>query len=475
MMPMTLSKVAQAVGCTAEYFLNNHAKITSISTDSRPQPEDEDKESCLFVALRGEKFDGHQYVDSALRNKAAYALVDEKGVQEYCSEISPEHLIVCKDTEQGFLDLAGCYRNQFQFKMVGVTGSVGKTTTKEMIAQVLSAQYETLKTQGNFNNRVGLPKTLFQLDNSIEAAVIEMGMNSFGEISDLTRRARPDAAVITNIGVAHIEYLGSRAGILKAKMEIIEGMKEGSPLILNKDDDMLADLDCPQMKKIYYGIERSDCDVHAKDIQEEGGHTSFTIVYEGREYPAVIPTFGRHNVLNALAAFAVGREFSMQPEIIIKALTGYKPSGMRQKVVQRNGICVVEDCYNAGPDSMKAAIRTFGSMKRPKDKPSRKILVMGDMLELGDYAKQAHYEAGQCAAQEDIDIIFCFGEQSIAAAQGAREACSGRGDKEILYFTDKEEMTKELLSLVEEGDILWFKASRGMKLEEVLSRLYERF
>ena len=300
-------------------------------------------------------------------------------------------------------------------------------------------------------------------------------MNSFGEISDLTRRARPDAAVITNIGVAHIEYLGSRAGILKAKMEIIEGMKEGSPLILNKDDDMLADLDCPQMKKIYYGIERSDCDVHAKDIQEEGGHTSFTIVYEGKEYPAVIPTFGRHNVLNALAAFAVGREFSMQPETIIKALTGYKPSGMRQKVVQRNGICVVEDCYNAGPDSMKAAIRTFGSMKRPKDKPSRKILVMGDMLELGDYSKQAHYEAGQCAAQEDIDIIFCFGEQSIAAAQGAREACSGRGDKEILYFTDKEEMTKELLSLVEEGDILWFKASRGMKLEEVLSRLYERF
>ncbi len=289
MMPMTLSEVAQAVGCTAEYFLNNHAKITSISTDSRPQPEDEDKESCLFVALRGEKFDGHQYVDSALRNKAAYALVDEKGVQEYCSEISPEHLIVCKDTEQGFLDLAGYYRNQFQFKMVGVTGSVGKTTTKEMIAQVLSAQYETLKTQGNFNNRVGLPKTLFQLDNSIEAAVIEMGMNSFGEISDLTRRARPDAAVITNIGVAHIEYLGSRAGILKAKMEIIEGMKEGSPLILNKDDDMLADLDCPQMKKIYYGIDRSDCDVHAKDIQEEGRHTSFTIVYEGKEVSGSYP------------------------------------------------------------------------------------------------------------------------------------------------------------------------------------------
>ena len=475
MVPMTLEEIAQAVGCKDHAFLGNKIKITAISTDSRPQPEDGDKEGCLFVALRGENFDGHQYTGSALRNKASYALVDEKGAEEYCSEIPKEKLIVCKDTEQGFLDLAGYYRNKFQFRMVGITGSVGKTTTKEMIAQVLSSEYETLKTQGNFNNRVGLPKTLFRLDETVQAAVLEMGMNSFGEISDLTRRAKPDLAVITNIGVAHIEYLGSREGILKAKMEIIEGMKKGSPLILNYDDDMLSALNCPDMKIVSYGLEHPNCDVQGKDVQEGENETCFTIVYRGEEYPAKIPTIGRHNVLNALAAFAVGREFEIAPQTIVKALTGYKPSGMRQKVVERNGIRVVEDCYNAGPDSMKAAIKAFGSMKRPAKGASRKIFVMGNMLELGEYSQQAHYEAGQYAAREDIDIIFCYGAESLAASQGAREACSGKNEKDIRYFTDKEEMTLSLLSLVRKGDILWFKASRGMKLEEVLSRLYERF
>ena len=351
------------------------------------------------MALRGEVFDGHAYVGAALRNKAQYALVDKKGAEEYCKELPAQQLIVCEDTEQGFLDLAGAYRDRYHFRMVGVTGSVGKTTTKEMIAQVLSAQFETLKTQGNFNNRVGLPKTLLELDETVQAAVIEMGMNHFGEISDLTRRAKPDAAVITNIGVAHIEYLGSREGILKAKMEITEGMTPGSPLILNGDDDMLATVDCPQFKTIYYGMENKNCQVKGKDVQEETAQTRFTILWNGQEFPAVIPTIGKHNVLNALAAFAVGIEFGMQPQTIVDALTGYKPSGMRQRVVQRSGICVVEDCYNAGPDSMKAAIQTFGSMQRLQKKRGRKILVMGDMLELGDYAQQAHYEAGRVRGQ----------------------------------------------------------------------------
>lgn len=473
MRPMTLGEIAAAVGCTDSYFLDNNAKITSISTDSRPQPEDGDRESCLFVALRGEAFDGHAYVGAALRNKAQYALVDKKGVEEYCKELPAQQLIVCEDTEQGFLDLAGAYRDRYHFRMVGVTGSVGKTTTKEMIAQVLSAQFETLKTQGNFNNRVGLPKTLLELDETVQAAVIEMGMNHFGEISDLTRRAKPDAAVITNIGVAHIEYLGSREGILKAKIEITEGMTPGSPLILNGDDDMLATVDCPQFKTIYYGMENKNCQVKGKDVQEETAQTRFTILWNGQEFPAVIPTIGKHNVLNALAAFAVGIEFGMQPQTIVDALTGYKPSGMRQRVVQRSGICVVEDCYNAGPDSMKAAIQTFGSMQRLQKKRGRKILVMGDMLELGDYAQQAHYEAGECAGRTDIDIIICVGQLSRAAVKGAQEVCSSR--QKVLHFDDKEQLTEKLLSLVQPGDTLWIKGSRGMKLEEVLSRLYERF
>ncbi len=474
MIPIKLEQAAKAVGCSADRFINREEKITSISTDSRVQPEDEEQQGCLFVALRGENFDGHQYVGAALKNKASYALVDEKGMKEYCAEIPPEKMIVCKDTEQGFLDLAGYYRDQFNFRMVGVTGSVGKTTTKEMIAQVLSAKYTTLKTQGNFNNRVGLPKTLFNLDDTIQAAVLEMGMNSFGEISDMTKRAKPDLAVITNIGVAHIEYLGSREGILKAKMEIIEGMKPGSPLILNHDDDLLAKVVRPDMQVIYYGLDSEHCDVKGKDVREEENCTMFTIVADGKEYPAMIPTIGKHNVLNALAAFAVGRTFGMEPAVIVDALTGYKPSGMRQRIVEHHGIRIVEDCYNAGPDSMKAAIKAFGSMKRQQSE-GRKILVMGDMLELGDYSRQAHYEAGECAAKEDIDVIYCYGEHSLAASEGAREACDGRGDKNVLYFTDKEEMTKSLLELIGQGDILWVKGSRGMKLEEVLSRIYERF
>lgn len=472
MIPMTIEEIAKAVGSQDKWACQCQSRITSISTDSRSGLDDAEKESCLFVALRGERFDGHDYVGAALRNKASYALVDKKGLEVLGNEIPKEKLIVCEDTEQGFLDIAGYYRNKFQFKMVGVTGSVGKTTTKEMIAQVLSAQYHTLKTEGNFNNRVGLPKTLLRLDCDVETAVIEMGMNHFGEISDLTRRAKPDLAVITNIGVAHIEYLGSREGILKAKLEILEGMQPQAPLILNYDDDLLCQFADPQRNIISYGIENENSDIKAKEIVEEDNSTRFVIMADGCEYPALIPTIGKHNVLNALAAFAVGTQFGMQPQTIVEALSHYKPSGMRQKIVERNGIRVVEDCYNAGPDSMRAALRAFGSMKRPKGR-SRKIFVMGDMFELGEYSQQAHYEAGLNAAKEDIDILYCCGEYSKAAEQGAKEAAGDR--MEIVHFENKEEMTKKLLSIIRKGDTLWVKASRGMKLEEVLSRLYEHF
>ena len=475
MIAMTAAEIAEAVGGNLHNLSCGSAKITSISTDSRPLPEDGEKEECLFVALRGEHFDGHQYVGSALRNKAAFALVDQRGKDEFCSDVPEDRLILCEDTEQAFLDIAGYYRKKFQFKMVGITGSVGKTTTKEMIAQALSAQFHTLKTEGNYNNRVGLPKTLLRLDEDTETAVIEMGMNSFGEISDLTRRAKPDLAVITNIGVAHIEYLGSREGILKAKMEILDGMTSTAPLVLNFDDDLLCQYRDENRKVISYGIQNEDCDIKGSDVVEGDKETSFLIHADGKEYAAKIPTIGTYNVLNALAAFAVGREFGMEPETIVEALAHYRPSGMRQHIVERHGIRVIEDCYNAGPDSMQAAIKAFGSMKRPQHTRTRKIFVMGDMFELGDFSRQAHYEAGISAAKEDIDVIFCCGEACKAAVQGAEEASGPDGRKDIRHFDSKEEMTKALLGMIREGDALWFKASRGMKLEEVLSRLYERF
>lgn len=476
MEPITIHEIAVAVGNNDPKIVENNNKILMIITDTRIQAGEIAPENCLFAALRGENFDGHRYVGQALRTKAAYALVDKKGMED--NPVTPEEeerLIYCEDTEQGFLDISGYYRNQFNPKVVAITGSVGKTTTKEMIAQVISSHYNTLKTQGNFNNRVGMPKTLLELDDSIEVAVIEMGMSSFGEISDLTHRARPDMAVITNIGVSHIEYLGCREGILKAKLEVLEGMKPGAILILCKDDDMLSKVRDDRFSIITYGIGSEDCTIRGVEIEESGNKTNFKIIFAGKDYPVCLPTFGTHNVENALAAFAAGKYCGMEPEEIIEALAKYKPSGMRQKLVELDTIRVVEDCYNAGPDSMVAAIHTFSAMARDKRYPGRKILVIGDMLELGDLAKQAHYDIGNLVAKSDIDILYCYGELSKESSLGAREALGGDHSRQVLYFLEKQALTTDLLEQLKRGDTVWFKASRGMKLEEVISRIYEQF
>lgn len=454
MKALTIKEIAAAVGshCPEETM------IERIETDSRSITP-----GSLFVALRGEIFDGHKYVGSALEKGAAYALVDQ-------GDETDSRLIFCKDTEQGFLDIAGYYRDQFDIKLVGITGSVGKTTTKEMIAAVLESKFSTLKNEGNLNNRVGMPKTLLNLNDSHECAVIEMGMNQFGEISDLTRRAKPDVAVITNIGVQHIEFLGSREGILKAKMEIREGMKPGSPLILCGDDDLLGSFEDERFRTIRYGINNKACPITAEDVTEAGGETTFTLCVKGKKMLARIPTFGRHNVLNALAAYAVGKEFGMEDEEIIKALKNYVPSGMRQRVVEFKGMTVVEDCYNCGPDSLKAAISAFSTM--PCE--GRKIMVLGDMLELGDYANQLHYDCGKAAAEKGIDCIFCCGELSKQTYKGFLE----QGGAEAHHSLLRDDMGADILSRIKNGDmkagdILWFKASHGVHLEDIIQSIYE--
>ena len=456
MKPLKIKEIAEAVGFSSE----NEYLIERIETDSRTISE-----GSLFVALRGETFDGHKYVESALEKGAAYALVDH-------GDESDSRLIFCKDTEQGFLDIAGYYRDKFDVKIVGVTGSVGKTTTKEMIAAVLESKFATLKNEGNLNNRVGMPKTLFNLSDEHECAVIEMGMNQFGEISDLTRRAKPDVAVITNIGVQHIEFLGSREGILKAKMEIREGMKEGSPLILCGDDDLLGSFEDERFRIIRYGIDNKNCPITAESVEESVGETRFVLCANGKKMPARIPTFGRHNVLNALAAYAVGKEFGMEDEEIISALNNYVPSGMRQRLVEFKGMTVVEDCYNCGPDSLKAAIAAMASM--PCE--GKKIMVLGDMLELGDFANQLHAECGKCAAEKGIDLILSCGELSEHTHKGFVE--NAKSQQESRHFADREMMCEHLLSeikngAVKSGDILWFKASHGVHLEEIIKRIYE--
>lgn len=448
--PMTVQEIARALGKELE----DAREIEVISTDSRDIPP-----NSIFVALKGESFNGNLFAAEALRKGALYAVVDED--RDYGSD----NIIKVASTRQAFLDIAGAYRRKFTPKVVAVTGSVGKTTTKEFIWTVLNSRYKTLKTEGNQNNEVGLPRTLLRLDETIEAAVLEMGMCALGEIEELTIPAQPTIGVITNIGVSHMEALGSRENILKAKMEIVKGMAEGSPLVLCGDNDLLSAIEDDRYKIITYGIKNESCLVRAVNCRSTGDSTEFDIVFGEEKYHVSIPCLGEHNVLNALAAFTVGLLLRIEPMEAAAVMAGYQVSGMRQRVVPHGDFTVVEDCYNASPDSMRAAVNAFSAMGCR----GRRILVLADMLELGETAKELHQEIGVLVAQNPIHILACVGELGKNYAEGALSA----GLQEAFHFEDKEELFQFLKGNVQEDDILWFKGSRGMKLEEVISRLYE--
>ncbi len=455
MLPLKLKEIADAIGAKTKIEIPD-IEITNICTDSRDV-----KPGSIFVALCGEKFDGHAFVKTAMENGALWAVVQKEG------DYGTDKLLFVNTTRQAFLDIAGLYRSKFSPKVIAVTGSVGKTTTREMIASVIKSRYKTLKTENNLNNEVGVPKTILELDESIEAMVLEFGMVNLGEIRELTLPAKPDIAVITCIGTCHIENLGSRENIKKAKFEIVEGLKKGGTLLLNKDNDMMKDICLPDYNVIYYAVGDASADIRAKDIREYDGETDFTILSEGREYPAHIPAMGEHNVLNALAGFGAGVAAGIEPEQCALALANFKNTGMRQKVQICRGIKVVEDCYNANPDSMKAALSTLGAQKLPDG--ARKIAVLGDMLELGTVAESSHYETGKLAA-ENADLLFCFGELSRLIAAGAWR----NGMRETAFhFETKEELSEKLRETAKPGDIIWLKASRGMRFEDIAEAFYE--
>ena len=319
---LSLREIVKAVDGKFEGAESADLDILSVSTDTRKITP-----GSLFIPIKGERFDGHDFIETAYAAGAA-AVLSEIPVPGH------ECVVIVSDTRKAYLDLASYYRRRFPVTVVGVTGSVGKTTTKEMIADVLESQYHTLKTEGNLNNEIGLPATLLQLDSSYRAAVIEMGMSAFGEISRLSRCSAPNIGVITNIGESHIEYLGSREGILKAKLEILDGMDPHAPLILNADNDLLSGvINDLAREMIYYGIDNPNAEIRAIDIVEQNMTTKFDILYYGKTIHAVIPTVGKHNVLNALAAFTVGFVLDIAPEQIVEALSRYVPSGMRQKIV----------------------------------------------------------------------------------------------------------------------------------------------
>lgn len=444
-----LSEIAEAVGSTVRV----DGEVTEVSTDTRTITE-----GCLFVAIKGENFDGHDYVKTAFE-KGAKAVVSERDV-EGCN------CIVVESTRQALLDIARYYRSRFHLNLVGITGSVGKTTTKEMVALVLSERFKTLKTTGNLNNEIGLPKTLLNLDSSHECAVIEMGMSHFGEISRLTRTALPTMAVITNIGFSHIENLGSQQGILKAKLEILEGMDGSAPIFLNADDVALYQTSYQLGREtVTFGIDNEDSDYRATDVRQYADHTTFVVRWNGNAKEVDLPAVGRHNVLNALVSFAIGTRLGLTPEEVCHALSKYKADALRQNFTQKGEQTVIVDCYNASPDSMKASL-TVLSQTEPKPN-GRRIAVLGDMLELGDMSERLHSMVGDFVGQSKADVLFCYGRE----AQNIGRVALTYG-KEVRFYTERDGLNESLKGFLQPNDVVLFKASRGMKLEDTIDYIY---
>ena len=448
---LTIREIAQAlkIPCPMD------GEVQSICTDSRQITP-----GCLFVAIQGENFDGHDFVWGAIQQGAVCALVHHPG--DY-----PEgRTLLVEDTLKALLALSAWYRSKMPVRVVGVTGSVGKTTTKEMTAAVLSARFSTIKTQGNLNNEIGAPKTLFTIEKDTQAAVVEMGMTGLGEIRDLALAAKPEMGIITNIGVSHLERLGTRENILRAKLELAECLPDGAPLLLCGDNDLLQKVKIPRLSIIFYGIDNQSCSICGTIKNTTPFSTGFSIAWEGKSYDAFIPGAGKHLVLAALAAFGAGVSMGMKPEEAVAALRDYTHSGMRQKVVEKGGVTVVEDCYNASPDSMAAALDTLGRFPAA----GRRIFVVSDMLELGESAPQLHYQVGEQAAQSGVDLLLAWGELSQELVRGASE----KGLQDARFFSQKEALTEAVLETVQPGDLVWFKGSRCMKLEEVVERLYQK-
>lgn len=432
-------------------------EIVHVTQDSR-----EVQQGSLFVPIKGEKRDGHDFIAQCFAHGAT-ACFSEK-------EIIPQGdgaILFVEDAKKALLDLAGFHRSRFDIPIAAVTGSVGKTTTKDMVASVLSQKYNTLWTQGNYNNDIGVPLTLLRLEEHHEVAVIEMGMNHFGEIELLAGIVRPDIGLISNVGVAHIEYLGSREGILRAKCEMFSGMQETGTAILNMDNDMLRTLEgrLPQ-KTVWFGLEDMEGrkpDFYADGIRQEGLEKTVCTLHTPKgEVSVDVPVPGRHMVLNALSAAAVGMELGLTLEEVKAGIEGFTPTKNRMNVIHgENGITILDDAYNANPVSMKASLDILAAA------PGRKAAVLGFMGELGEFAPEMHREVGEYAAKCGVSLLFCIGRYADEMEAGARAA----GCEAVLCFGEQAELWEKGLSLLQKGDTVLVKASHSMALEKTVEKI----
>ena len=406
----------------------------------------------LFIVLQGAR-DGHDFIPQA-REKGAAAVLCSRVVGDYPA-------IYVEDPRTALGDIARQERRRLGCKAVGVTGSVGKSTTKEMVAAVLEGSFRVAKTPANHNNDIGMPMAILAMEEDTEVAVLEMGMNHFREMAYLSSVGTPDIAVIVNIGTMHIEHLGSIEGIRQAKLEILEGMAEESDLILNGDDGMLKFLpDKPVQRVTYFASGENPGVVHANNIRENDGKLSFDVTSPQGDFSVEMALEGKHFVPDAMAAITVGLMLGVKPEQIRERLAMFRNMAGRQEIFEKNGFTIISDCYNAGPESMAAALGVLGN------RPGRRIAVLGDMLELGASADPEHYRIGGVAA-ECADLLFVFGPLSGRVREGA--LAGGMAEDRIRTYNSRDIMAQELKALAIPGDVLLFKGSHGMHLELVLA------
>jgi UDP-N-acetylmuramoyl-tripeptide--D-alanyl-D-alanine ligase len=447
-MELTLREIISA--CEGTLLCGDAAtEITSISTDTRTIGQ-----GALFIPLKGENFDGHKFIDTAVAGGACAVLTELDG--EYTVPA-----VKVADTRLAMGKIAAYYIKKLNIPTVAVTGSVGKTTTKDMIASVLAQHFNVYKTQGNLNNDIGVPLTIFSLTGEHTAAVIEMGMNHFNEISYLTNIVKPDIAVITNVGVSHIENLGSREGILKAKCEIFEGLKPGGTAIVNGDNDMLITLKEKHPDFVYFGMD-SAFPIYADNIKERGINGIDCTIHKGdTHFDVSIHIPGKHMVSNALAAAAVGFALNMTADEIKAGIEKFEPTKMRMDVLKTDCLTIINDAYNSNPVSAMASVDVLAGVE------GKRCAILGDMFELGDFAPDLHRKLGEYTASKSIDQIICIGELSKNMYEGALSVKSDG----VFYFPDCDSFLSSLDKVITAPCTALVKASRGMRFERIAEQL----
>ncbi len=471
---MTLANIAAACGGT--YFgteADKGKEIAGAVIDNRLIEKD-----YLFIAIKGARVDGHSFIPAAFE-AGALAVLSEHELE------NPAGPYVLVDScEQAMKKIAKFYRQSLDIKVVGITGSVGKTSTKEMIASVLAQKYNVHKTEGNFNNEIGLPLTIFKIRDEHEVAILEMGISDFGEMHRLAEMANPDVCVITNIGLCHLENLIDRDGILRAKTESFEHMTPNGIAVLNGDDDKLCTkTEVNGRQTVFYGLGKEPADagcdnvcakkaIYATDVEAIGLTGTKAVIHlpikddatESEEvtFAVEIPIAGEHNVYNALAAVGVARELGLNAEEMKRGIESVQTIGGRSNLIHRNGLTIIDDCYNANPVSMKASIDVLSKA------PGRKIAVLGDMGELGTDERKLHFEVGEHFAQKGIDMLFCTGELATEIVSGV---VLGSPETAIHYFGTKEALIKALKETCEEGDTILVKASHFMDFPKIVKAL----